>query len=98
MDITLTKEIEVRGSKVTSLTLREPTGADCIDCGMPYEIEVTKRGQRMHVDTKSVGALIEKLANIPNNSVRQMSALDFSTATAHIQSFFSPPAESQKKS
>lgn len=89
MKFELKKEIEVRGEKISSLELREPTGGDMIDSGFPFDLSLTaEKDLRTHYNTQAVSSLIVRLCNIPASSVRQIAPGDLLKLSGLLQSFF----------
>ena len=91
--IELSKPLKDNDKSITSVTLREPTGTDVIDCGMPWCFRTDDEGtSTRHVDTKAVGFLISRLTGISMMAVHQMAVPDFMKANNAVIGFFSTGA------
>ncbi len=89
--VQLSKPISAHGEEVTSLTLREPTGKDVKECGVPFGIE----GGGVVLQPAPAAKLISRLAGIPSSSVDALSAPDFLTLANTVIGFFSSSREAQ---
>lgn len=97
MKITLSRPIEAHGETLAELELREPTGEDIMECGMPFEFVDGKKGTRRHIDTRSMGAYISALASIPPSSVAKLHPSDFIALSGAVVGFFQQPAALPRK-
>jgi hypothetical protein len=79
----LQKPVAVLTQTVTSITLREPTGADLASAGTPALIGV--RG--LEIDAPRMNALIGRLAGIPDTAVATMDARDVYACSLRIAGF-----------
>ena len=84
----LSKSINAHGESLSVLNLREPTGAEIIELGMP--IVVTAEGS-IDFKMKVVARYISRLATIPPNSVEQISPQDLMQLASEISAFFGGP-------
>lgn len=83
--ITLSRPIEAHGETLTTLTLREPTGADIIACGYPIDAE----GQ-LHAG--HIAALAARCGGVPPSTLASLSARDVMAVTTAILGFFGASA------
>ncbi len=87
--ITLSKPIEAHGETIAELNLREPTGGDIRDCGLPMRVtQEVGGGVSSDINTASVARYISALARIPASSVANLSAADFIAAMNGVLDFF----------
>ncbi|XZG71729.1 phage tail assembly protein [Chitinibacteraceae bacterium HSL-7] len=82
----LKKPVTAFGEPVTEITLREPLAGDLIDLGMPFGIPVD--GKPPEINTAVVGALIGRLGNVPDATVRELAPADFTALLGKVVSFF----------
>lgn len=90
---TLTTDIEVRGSMMSTLAWRQHNGRDIRLLGVPY---VLRTGGAMQPLSSELSKYIMTLTGIPLAAVDQLSAADWTTAMGIVMSFFgvSPPSAS----
>jgi len=87
--VTLTKPITVHAKETSELEMSAPNGGTIRRCGYPFKWEHTKSGSRIqHINSEAVAAYVSELANIPPNSVDQLSPADFLTVTGMVVDFF----------
>ncbi len=86
--ITLKKPVQAHGEDVTALTFRDPNGEDIMEAGYPILIQMDGKKPQIVVDSKPLGAMISRLANIPPASVKKLSLGDFNMAAGVVTGFF----------
>lgn len=88
--ISLSVPIPVMGDTVKEITLRRPTGRDLMELGMPVIFDAS--GAMVH-NYAIVGAMINRLGNIPPGSVEKMDSQDIVKAALKMTGFFMPTRE-----
>lgn len=86
--VRLSKAISAHGAETHILEFREPNGDDIMECGMPFDIIMEGKKQRIVINTASVGEYISRLAAIPPSSVKLMKAPDFNECFNKVMGFF----------
>lgn len=81
--VPLSRAIEAHGSKVTELTLNEPTLGLLDD----INIEITGDGN-IRFNTAEIKKIISKLAGIPTSSVDQIALKDLGVLGKSVAEFF----------
>jgi hypothetical protein len=77
----LRKAVIAHGDEVRELKFREPTAADIEVCGLPVAIDFyTGEQPKMTFETKSMFAMMSRLANVPPSTIKQMHAKDWGVA------------------
>ena len=89
--ITLKKPIQAHGEQVATLTFREPTCDDIMTCG--YPLQMGGDGTFTPI-AGAIAKYISRLANVPPNSVKHLSAPDFQACLTAILPFFGDTASS----
>ena len=79
----LLKPITVLTEKVSSVTIREPNGADLSACGSPASIGP----DGLTIDGKRMGALIARLAGVPTTAVDEMDGRDVYAIALRVADF-----------
>ncbi len=87
VEIKLTKPIKAHGETLSALTLREPTGADIVECGFMWKFENVGPTSVRMIDAPAVSRFISELAGIPLPSVGQMSVTDWVRAMGEVVGF-----------
>lgn len=82
----LRKPIQAHGEEIEQLDMREPTGADIRELGLPYRIN--PEDSTIIVDARVVAKYISSLGAIPSSSVDQLSGSDFSALSMAVVGFF----------
>lgn len=90
--VKLTRPIKAHGDEISTITIREPSGGDIMDCGYPLALE----GQRALPQAEPIGRLIAKLGGIPPSSVRQLCMPDYNACMGVVLGFFGGTEEMPK--
>ncbi len=86
MKIQLSHSVRVIDQEIHEVDLREPTGKDLMECGLPF---VFHRGGEP--DARILGALIGRLAsNLTPDAVERLAARDFNALAAQVMGFLAP--------
>lgn len=86
LTLPLARPVEAHGETVAALTLREPTGKDLRQCGLPYRISM-ETGEAT-IDAPAMAKMIAALAAVPPSTVDRLSAEDWQAAMAAVLGFF----------
>lgn len=87
--VILTKPIEAHGETISSLDLKELTGADITACGVPFAtIQGADGKTAIQINAKEISQMISTLAGIPTSSVGKLSAADWMKAASAVIGFF----------
>lgn len=84
----LRKPINAHGELISEITLKEPTGADIIACGIPFKLKSGGGDGEIEISSKAIGQYIVRLADIPQSAVSQMAATDFMQVMNEVMAFF----------
>ncbi len=84
--LTLRAPLRVLDRDVHSVTFREPTGNDLIECGFPLRMG---EGEA-RPDAKCIAALIARLCNLTPDAPGRMHAGDFNLAMGIVLGFLGP--------
>jgi hypothetical protein len=76
-------------STIAALTIREPRGADIMECGNPFDL-VMGEGKADH---RVIGALLVRLANEPPSTIKALSLTDWNGCTAALIGFLGVPGK-----
>lgn len=90
--VKLTRPLMIIDQSVTSLTLREPTGKDMVECGYPLKFNAEGGTE---VDAKSMSKLIAKIGNLTLLAMDALPAADWQACCLVTMGFFALP-ESQE--
>jgi hypothetical protein len=88
--IPLTAPIEAWGKQITELQIHPPKGKDILQCGYPWtsEINPATRGSILSIDVKAMRLLLARTCRVPESTIDELEALDYSQATEAIKFFF----------
>jgi|SRR6516164_6339227 hypothetical protein len=89
--VALRKGVIANGDEVTSLSFREPTGADIEICGNPVNIDLLSSDTpKITFDSKAMTQMLARLAMVPPSTIRAMHPKDWNTAAWSVAGFFMP--------
>ncbi|MBQ8465714.1 MAG: phage tail assembly protein [Alphaproteobacteria bacterium] len=98
--IQLVKPVASEGGEITALTFREPTGADIVNRGYPFDIYQgddtdidAKNEQKIRINTRALCALASDLANVPRSTIKSLCVADFQNVISVVSGFFGYGAE-----
>ena len=88
MHLKLSSPIVVKGKEVTEIELRDITGRDALEIGLPFLL--LKDGEIIGLvfRPKALVQYISRLAGIPCDTVKSLSMTNLAACHAHILSFF----------
>jgi hypothetical protein len=89
--IALARPVPGYTGETSSLTLRVPTGADIVACGMPFHIRADGDGAGPVFEAGACARMISTLAVVPLLAIDRLSASEWNTcAWAIVDEFFAP--------
>lgn len=90
LTVILSQPITVKGKPVATLTLRDMTGADALEIGLPYLLLSMKEDglAAFEFRTSVLSRYISRLAGIPVDCVQQLSIRDLGKCHAFVHGFF----------
>jgi hypothetical protein len=89
--VRLSRPVQAHGEMIRELRLREPTGADAFECGLPIEFA----GERMTVGVPAMMQIASRLASVPLSTLKAMPLCDIMLLVGEISSFLAPPEASE---
>jgi len=86
----LEEPVNAYGEMVKSLTLKSPIGSDILACGYPFSTERNPRSGTVTdaINVPAARLLLSKMAQVPEGTIDQLTALDFFKAVEIVKFFF----------
>lgn len=84
-ELTLVKAVTAHGETIGVLEFNDPTGKDVRELGYPYQMN---QDESIKLQAHIIAKYIVRLANVPMNTVDQMSPGDLNSAGWLIAGFF----------
>lgn len=91
--IDLTKPVQAHGEMLKQLKFREPTGADMMQFGERWPVQIDWTSGNVTPNPVAMAAVMSLLAAVPPSTIKMMSGKDFTTCSFALQSFFVPGAQ-----
>lgn len=88
--IKLSKSIMSYGQSIDEISFRVPTAADILRCGIPAMINPFDDPPRMDFRPREMNAMMAALANVPSNSLAQLTPGDWLACAWSVSRFFMP--------
>lgn len=98
LTLTLSKPVQAHGEDVTTLTFREPTGADIAKAGMPVSFGLSDGEAQVTFNPKEMNAMLACLAGVPPSTIGQLAAGDWTAAAYMVTPFFVPAGQTSSSS
>ena len=98
LTIHLSKPIEIKGQQIAEITLRDLTGRDALQIGLPYLLLSMKADGLVAFEFRPsvLVRYISRLAGIPADCVPLLSVCDLGQCHAFVQSFFNTELQGNK--
>lgn len=88
--ISLRKPVIANGEQTTTLSFREPTGADIEAVGNPVNMDFTHDPPKVSFDSRAMTQMMARLALVPPSTIKSMHTRDWNTAAWNLAGFFMP--------
>ena len=94
--IDLKKPVMANGEMVKKLTFREPTGADMVQIGEKWPVNIDWQTGVVTPNPEIMGNVMSQLAAVPPSTIRSLRGKDFSTCAHALMGFFVPDAQAMR--
>lgn len=88
----LSRPVRAHGEEITTLTFREPTGADAWECGMPIKFSAENE---VIVSMPAMMSLASRLAAVPLSTLKSMPLSDVMNCVGIITGFLASSTETE---
>jgi len=90
LTISLFKPVSIGKKTITELTLRDISGADALDLGLPHLLVSTEDIKVVGIEfrPKVLISYVSRLSGIPKEAVKLLAMRDLSKCQEHIYGFF----------
>jgi hypothetical protein len=94
--IDLKKPVMANGEMVKKLTFREPTGADMVQIGEKWPVNIDWQTGVVTPNPEIMGNVMSTLGAVPPSTIRALKGKDFSTCAHALMGFFVPDAQAMQ--
>jgi hypothetical protein len=91
--VELKKPVMANGEMTKKLTFREPTGADMLQLGEKWPVNIDWQTGEVSPNPAVMANVISLLGAVPPSTVKALGAKDFSNCAHRLMGFFVPDAQ-----
>jgi hypothetical protein len=93
IEIELRTPVMANGEMAKKLTFREPTGADMVQLGDKWPVNIDWETGVVSPNPAVMSGVISLLGAVPPSTVKALSGKDFATCSHRLMTFFVPDAQ-----